>query len=62
MYRFLCVIHQAAHARDSLITRPSFQEETGIVLVLVFPSSSNPPLVFKAHACAGGLSRDRFLA
>ena len=43
-----------------VITRPSFQEETGIVLGLVFPSSSNRPLVLKAHACTGALSRDRF--
>ena len=41
-----------------LVTRPSFQEETGIVLALVFPSSSNRPLVFKAHACTDGLSHD----
>ena len=43
-----------------VITRPSFQEETGIVLGLVFPSSSNRRLVFKAQACTGGLSCDRF--
>ena len=30
-----------------VITRPSFQEETGIVLGLVFPSSSNRSVVFK---------------
>ena len=48
--------------RTKLITRPSSQEETGIVLGLVFPSTSNRPLVFKAHACTGGLSRDRFPA
>ena len=28
----------------------------------VFPSSSNRPLLFKAHACTGDLSRDRFRA
>ena len=33
-----------------IITRPSFQEEAGIVLGLVFPSSSNRPLLFTAHA------------
>ena len=46
----------------AFITRPSFQEETGIVLALVFPSSSNRPLLFKVHACTGGISRDRFPA
>ena len=46
----------------SLFTRPSFQEEKGIVLALVFPSSSNCPLLFKAHTCTGGISRDRFPA
>ena len=30
-----------------VITQPSFQEETGIVLALVFPSSSNRPRSFK---------------
>ena len=45
-----------------LFTGPSFQEEKGIVLALVFPSSSNRPLVFKAHACSGRLTRDRFPA
>ena len=33
-----------------IITRPSFQEEAGIVLGLVVPSSSNRPLLFTAHA------------
>ena len=28
----------------------------------VFPSSSNRPLFFKAHACTGGISRGRFQA
>ena len=46
--------------KTRLFTRPSFQEETDIVLASVFPSSSNRPLVFKAHACTSGLSRDRF--
>ena len=33
-----------------------------MVLALVVPSSSIRPLIFKAHACTGRLSRDRFLA
>ena len=44
-----------------LIIPHSFHEE-GIVLPLVFCSSSNRPLLFKAHACTGGISRDRFPA
>ena len=40
----------------ALITWPSFQEETSFKMALVFPSSSNRPLLFKAHACTGGIS------
>ena len=46
----------------NIITRSSFQEETGYKMVWVFPSSSKRPLLFKAHACTGEISRDRFQA
>ena len=46
----------------NIITRPSFQEETGYKIAWVFPSSSNRPLLFKAHVCIGEISRDRFQA
>ena len=51
-----------AHCKHIFFTRPSFQEETGYKMAWVFPSSSNRPLLFKAHACTGELSRDRFRA
>ena len=44
--------------RHLVITRPSFQEEKGNKMAWVFPSSSNRPLLFKVHACTGGISRD----
>ena len=48
--------------RQSVITRPSFQEEKGYKMAWVFPLSSNRPLLFEAHACTGRISRDRFSA
>ena len=44
--------------RQSVITRPSFQEEKGYKMAWFFPSSLNRPLLFKVHACNGGISRD----
>ena len=38
----------------------AFQEGTCIVLARVFSSSTNCSLLFKAHACAGEMSRGRF--
>ena len=43
-----------AHCKQVFFTRPSFQEETGYKMARVFPSSSNRPLLFKAHACTSG--------
>ena len=44
--------------RQSVNTRPSFQEEKGDKMAWVFPLSSNRRLLFTAHACNGGISRD----
>ena len=61
LVRFL-IRQQLVSMNYSLFTRPSCQEEKGIVLALVFPSSSNCPLLFKAHTYTGGISCDRFPA
>ena len=45
--------------RGTVLYDSTSSQET---LGLLFPSSSNRPLVFKAHACTGGLSRGRFPA
>ena len=45
-----------------IITQPSFQEETNYKMAWDFSSSSNRPLLFKAHACTGRISHDRFPA
>ena len=43
-----------------IITQPSFQEEKNYKMAWDFSSSSNRPLLFKAHACTGRISHDRF--
>ena len=44
--------------RQSVNTRPSFQEEKGYKMAWVFPLSSHRRLLFTAHACNGRISRD----
>ena len=59
--QYACIQNQYAD-NSSVITRPSFQEETDIVLAWVFSFVVESDLHFKAHASTSKISRDRFSA